>query len=171
MDAYLGLGANLGAPVEGLRQAVRQLHAWPGLSVLQVSRLYSSKPVGPQDQPDYVNAVARLELTSETTAHGLLEACQAVESSMGRTRTVRWGPRVIDIDILLFADHILRSPDLVIPHPELHRRSFVLRPLAELVPKMTVPGLGVTVEALSAAVDTPVLQLLQDGVGFPEASA
>ena len=136
-SAYLALGSNLGDRLEHLREAVRLLAAEPGIQVVRSSRVYETEPVGPP-QPAYLNAV--IEVRTAGTARGLLEACRRVEDALGRVRAERWGPRGIDVDILTFDERTLDEPDLVIPHPRMHERGFVLVPLGELDADPMLPG-------------------------------
>lgn len=135
--AYLGLGSNLGDRLENLRRAVVLLSE-RGVTVLRSSRVYEADPVGGPPQPDYLNAV--VEVDAAGTARDLLEACRAVEDTMGRERVERWGPRVIDVDVLTFDDETIDEPDLRVPHHRMHERAFVLIPLLELDPDPALPG-------------------------------
>ena len=138
---YIGLGSNLADPHAQMRAGLRALAALPGSHLLKQSRLYDTAPWGRTDQPAFVNAVAQLETT--LTPHALLDALLALERVAGRERDgTRWGPRVLDLDVLVYGDAILDTPGLRIPHPHLHERSFVLVPLAEIAPHLFVPGLG-----------------------------
>jgi len=142
---YLGLGANLNDPINQLNQAVSALKALPDTdSNLKVSSFYSSKPMGPQDQPDYVNAVACIQ--TELAPSDLLALTQKIELDLGRVRKdERWGPRTLDIDILLFGDLTINLPDLTVPHYGMKLREFVIYPLLEIAPNITLPdGLAVT---------------------------
>jgi 2-amino-4-hydroxy-6-hydroxymethyldihydropteridine diphosphokinase len=136
-SAYLALGSNLGDRLEHLREAVRLLHAEPGVEVVRSSRVYETEPVGPP-QPDYLNAV--IEVRNDGTALDLLEACRRVEDALGRIREGRWGPRTIDVDVLTFDQETIDEPDLVVPHPRMHERGFVLVPLGELEADPMLPG-------------------------------
>lgn len=139
--AYIGLGSNLGDREATLRGALARLNAWRGIRVLAVSRFRETEPVGFTDQPRFVNAVAAVE--TELEPRPLLEAMLAIEQAMGRTREgPRFGPRTIDLDLLVYEDRIVDEPGLRVPHPRLHERAFVLEPLAELQPGLFVPGLG-----------------------------
>lgn len=138
--AYIGLGSNQNNPRKQIYTAVRALERLPGSRLIHTSSIYSSKPVGPQDQPDYLNAVSQLE--TELAPHELLTALQSIENEQGRKRNRHWGPRTIDLDILLYGDQIIDTENLVVPHPEMHRRGFVLVPLAELNPSLHIPGHG-----------------------------
>lgn len=146
--AYIGLGANLGQPVEQLRWAVAQLQQLAHTKLAGVSQLYGSKPVGPANQPDYVNAVALLH--TSLTPHQLLQHLQAIENEAGRVRLERWGARVLDLDILLYADDQIRTADLTIPHVELCNRAFVVIPLLDISPALTLPN-GVKLASLASA--------------------
>ncbi|MDR7555830.1 MAG: 2-amino-4-hydroxy-6-hydroxymethyldihydropteridine diphosphokinase [Armatimonadota bacterium] len=141
--AYLGLGSNLGDRLALLREAEARLRATPGIRVLARSAVYETEPVGPVDQPWFLNQVLLVETTLDP--HALLDAVQQVEAALGRTREARWGPRTIDIDILLYDREVVASPRLSLPHPELARRRFVLLPLADLDPTLRLPdGRSVT---------------------------
>ena len=135
--AYLGLGSNLGDRFEHLRRALELLRE-RGVRVLRSSRVYETEPVGGPAQPDYLNAVVEVEI--DGTARDLLRACLAVEEALGRVRTERWGPRVIDVDVLSFGEEAIDDPDLQVPHPRMHERAFVLVPLLELDPDPRLPG-------------------------------
>lgn len=149
--AYIGLGSNLDDPVAQVKQAIAALAGLPQSRLLRQSRLYASPPLGPPDQPDYVNAVVELETVLMPMQ--LLAALQGIEQAQGRVRTRHWGERVIDLDLLLYADVRMESAALQLPHPGIAARAFVLRPLAELVPDMTIPGQGALLDLLAARVD------------------
>jgi 2-amino-4-hydroxy-6-hydroxymethyldihydropteridine diphosphokinase len=130
---YIGLGSNLAEPREQLRGALKALAALPSSSLVAVSSLYISDPLGPPDQPRYNNTVAVLDTSLAPLT--LLDALQAIEQAQGRKRKAeRWGPRTLDLDILLFGDRLLDEPRLTVPHYHLHARAFVLYPLAEVAP-------------------------------------
>ncbi len=152
--AYVGLGANVGDPRANLRTAVHALDALRGISLRAVSPLYSTKPVGVVDQPDFLNAVAALDAPAgadpETGALALLAGLKSLEQSIGRVARGRWGPREVDLDLLVFGRHAIdvERPDgrwLVVPHPQAGRRLFVLAPLSDLVPRLRPPGWHETV--------------------------
>lgn len=126
----LGLGSNLGDREQHIAAAIRLLAACPSLTVCQTSSLYETEPVGIKEQPAFLNAVVSIKTTLEPEP--LLEQCLAVEARLGRIRKERWGPRTIDIDLLLYEDRIYHSPQLSLPHPRLAERKFVLIPLAEV---------------------------------------
>jgi len=138
--AFIGLGSNLENPESQLKRAIQALDGLPGSGVQAVSSLYRSAPMGPRDQPDYVNAV--VQLTTGLSPEDLLDQLQRVEQGHGRTRGRHWGPRTLDLDILLYADDVIATDRLQIPHPGLALRNFVLYPLAEIDECITVPGLG-----------------------------
>lgn len=145
VDVYLGLGANIGPRRESLRAAVAELRTL--LADLRVSALYETAPWGDADQPPFLNAVAAG--WARLTPLALLNATQAIEVRLGRVRTGRrWGPRAIDIDILLYGSEVVAEPQLMIPHPHLHERGFVLRPLADLAPSRSIPPDGPQVAEL-----------------------
>ncbi|GHG04170.1 2-amino-4-hydroxy-6-hydroxymethyldihydropteridine diphosphokinase [Deinococcus piscis] len=156
--AYIALGANLGKPLLALRAAVAGL-ADLG-EVCRVSRLYRTAPVGgPPGQPDYLNAVAVLNTTLSPLA--LLDSLQALEAQAGRTRTVRWEARTLDLDLLLYGQEVLASDRLTVPHPLAWERGFVLAPLADVAPELTHPVTGETVLAAlkrTAGLDHPALE-------------
>jgi len=136
----LGLGSNLGDRLANLQRAVDLLAARPGLRVARSSRVYETDPVGGPPQPEYLNAVVEVQTT--LSPHDLLAASMDVEQRMGRVRAERWGPRVIDIDVLTYDEQQIDQPDLIVPHPRMHERAFVLVPLLELEPDPLLPGRG-----------------------------
>ena len=138
VTAYLGLGSNLGDRLATLLRAVDLLAREPGIRVDASSRVWETEPVGPP-QPRYLNAVLRIESGCLEPLE-LLAACRRVEDALGRVRIARWGPRTIDVDILLYDDRTVDEPDLQVPHPRMHERAFVLAPLLELEPDPTLPG-------------------------------
>lgn len=146
---YLGLGANLHQPLQQLQQAVVALAALDNCQLQSVSSLYGSKPMGPQDQPDYVNAVAAL--TTTLSAEQLLDQLQKIELEQGRQRKdERWGPRTLDLDILLFGNQTIQNERLTVPHYGMKVREFVLYPLAELAPELHLPDGTALVQLLTA---------------------
>jgi 2-amino-4-hydroxy-6-hydroxymethyldihydropteridine diphosphokinase len=155
--AFVGLGSNLEEPQRQLERAFAELAQLPATELVGRSRLYRTEPVGWRDQPDFVNAVAQLATGLEPRP--LLEALQAIERAHRRVRTLPNGPRTLDLDLLLFDRRVLDEPDLVVPHPRLHERAFVLAPLEELAPDLIVPGRG-TVAALLAQLDRRGVHLL-----------
>jgi 2-amino-4-hydroxy-6-hydroxymethyldihydropteridine diphosphokinase len=149
--AYLGLGANLGDPEAQLREALERLNAADEVEVTRVSTFYRTPPLGPADQPWYVNAAARLR--TRLGPEELLRLLQQVETAMGRGRGERWGPRRLDLDLLLYNGEVIFVPDLVVPHPEMHRRAFVLVPLAEIAPQAWHPVMGKSAGELLCELD------------------
>ncbi|MQX51637.1 2-amino-4-hydroxy-6-hydroxymethyldihydropteridine diphosphokinase [Alcanivorax sediminis] len=137
MQAFIGLGSNLDQPAQRLISALCALQRMPGLQLLHHSRLYRSAPIGPQDQPDYVNAVALVRFAG--AAHDLLHTLQALELAGGRQRLRHWGERTLDLDILLIDDQCINTPDLQVPHPQMVNRAFVLQPLLEISPHALLP--------------------------------
>ena len=148
MRAYIGLGSNLDAPAEQLRQAFTALAQLPNTQLVATSGLYTSDSLLP-GQPRYTNAVAAVETELEPLA--LLDALQAIENNQGRVRGERWGPRTLDLDILLAGEQVLDEPRLKVPHYHMHARAFVLYPLAELVPQGFVLPDGRSLASLLAA--------------------
>ena len=128
--AYLGIGSNLDDRLAHLQRAVDGLITTPGITVVSISSVYETAPVGGPPQPDYLNAVVALDTT--LTAPELLEVAQRLEAAAGRVRLERWGPRTLDVDILLVGDEELDEPDLVVPHPRMRERGFVMVPLADV---------------------------------------
>jgi 2-amino-4-hydroxy-6-hydroxymethyldihydropteridine diphosphokinase len=161
---YVGLGANLGAPERTLAAAAEEIAGLPGVTLLRRSSLYATAPVGPA-QPEFRNAV--VSLCSAGGPEELLEALIRIERAHGRIRGERWGPRTLDLDLLLWAEQVVDVPGLRIPHPELHRRRFALEPLAELDPGAWHPVLRKTVAELLAAVRDQPVERLSSGVWSP----
>lgn len=141
IDVYIGLGSNLDNPVEQVRQARLSIAKHSDITELGFSSLYTSPPLGPQDQPDYVNAV--MSIQTGLSAIDLLSVLQSIENYFGRDRKVeRWGARTVDLDILLYGDQKIDSDDLKVPHIGLSERAFVLYPLQEITKELLVPGKG-----------------------------
>lgn len=140
VTAYVGLGGNLGNPVATLKAAVFELNGIPGSRCMQVSGFYRNPPMGPQDQAPYINAVAAIEtrLAPLVLLRWLLE----LEHRHGRVRGRHWGARTLDLDLLLYGAVSMQTRELVLPHPGLHCRAFVVHPLAELTPTLSIPGRG-----------------------------
>lgn len=147
--AYLGLGGNIGDPAAAMAAALRRLDVAPQCRVVAVSSLYRTPPWGKTDQPDFLNAVA--ELDTSLTPRRLLALCLDTERSLKRERRERWGPRVIDMDILVFGDERIEEDGLQVPHPRMLERAFVMVPLAEIAPGLMLAGGKATVHA--AALD------------------
>lgn len=135
--AFISIGSNIGDRLDHLKQATRALHSHEGISVLSVSSIYETAPVGYTDQADFLNLTTGIE--TELSAHALLTVCQEIEQELGRVRDVRWGPRTVDLDILLYNNEGVETEDLVVPHPRMHLRAFVLIPLLEIAPTIAHP--------------------------------
>jgi 2-amino-4-hydroxy-6-hydroxymethyldihydropteridine diphosphokinase len=150
VEVAIALGSNLGDPVATLQAACQCLDRLPDTRLLRTSSLYRTAPVGPP-QPDYVNACAILR--TRLTAEGLLHHLLAIETQFGRERRERWGPRTLDLDLLLYGDAIIASDSLTVPHPRLQERAFVLVPLAEVAAAWMVPGLNQSIIELLHALD------------------
>lgn len=146
--AYVGLGANLGEPRRQLQAALAALAALPRTRLLRASSFYRSAPVGYADQPDFVNAVAAVD--TELAADGLLDGLQAIEQRQGRERTFANAPRTLDLDLLLYGEARIATASLTVPHPRMHERAFVLKPLAEIAPDARIPGRGSAAELLAS---------------------
>jgi 2-amino-4-hydroxy-6-hydroxymethyldihydropteridine diphosphokinase len=147
MRAWLGLGGNQGDPVARLGESLERLARAGGIELLQLSSFYRTPPWGEVAQDDFINAVAKVETSLEPIE--LLAVTRSIEDDMGRRRDARrWGPRIIDIDLLLYGDGPFRAGGLEIPHPRMHERAFVLVPLAELDPDLAIPGRGRVSELL-----------------------
>ena len=145
-EVYLGLGSNLGDRKGNIEKAIELLGKTPNIKTCSISKFYETAPVGLKDQPDFVNAAAKIDTTLKPLK--LLAVCQSIERRLKRVRTIRWGPRTIDIDILLYGDLIIKSDKLTIPHPEMHKREFVLKPLNDIAPGVIHPLNGKTVAKL-----------------------
>lgn len=155
---YIGLGSNLGESNDTLDSAIKALKAIQGLEQFQISSYYQSKPHGPQDQPDYINAVATFMIGLAPEA--LLDALQAIENSHGRVRTgTRWTARTLDLDILLYGDHQIDTERLNVPHPWMKQREFVLYPLYEIAPHLVLPDGSSLKECLHGVSDETLQRL------------
>lgn len=144
---YVGLGSNLEQPAQQIHNALAALAVIPSTRLVTHSRMYRSLPQGPREQPNFINAVAALD--TELSALSLLHALQVIEQQQGRVRSAeKWGPRTLDLDMLLYGNSRYRDKDLVIPHPYAHQRDFVLVPLIEIAPEIEIPGQGKACELL-----------------------
>lgn len=151
INAYVALGANLGDPVATVRAALDALRGLAGTRFCTASSLYRTAPVGLHHQPDFINAVALLEVESTVLpASTFLDRLFAIEARFGRQRSVRNAPRTLDLDLLLFGDTQLHLPILTLPHPRMTERAFVLAPLAEIAPDIVIPGHGPIAPLLAA---------------------
>ncbi len=152
--AFIGLGSNLEQPEQQITNAIQELDQQQGIKVLVNSSLYRSKPVGPQDQDDFINAVVKIE--TGLTAIALLDCLQTIEQQHHRKRLVHWGPRTLDLDILSYADQQIDNERLTVPHPEIQNRGFVIVPWLEIEPEMALPSIGVIGDVLNSAdIDLP----------------
>ncbi len=156
VTAWIGMGANVGDRLGNIRTALAELASLDATTVVRVSSVYDTTPWGVADQRRFLNAV--VELSTALSPEDLLSSLGGVEERCGRVRHERWGPRTLDLDILLYDDRIVNTKDLVIPHPRLAQRAFVLVPLAELEPELAVPGLDATVIQLLEALGDEALE-------------
>ena len=154
MLAYIGLGSNLNNPKQQIRDALIALNSTQDVKVVALSSLYQSKPIDDSEQPDYINAVCQVD--THLTALELLYVCQGIETKQHRVREKKWGARTIDLDIILYGVQVVASKQLIIPHPEMMNRAFVLVPLSELESDLKVPVLG-PLQALIDLIDTSEL--------------
>jgi 2-amino-4-hydroxy-6-hydroxymethyldihydropteridine diphosphokinase len=134
VDIFIGLGSNLDQPLQHVEQAFSQLAQHRLFRNARLSPIYQSKPVGPQDQPDFINAVAHIQ--TQLGPHDVLDVLQSIENNHGRKRIRHWGERSLDLDLLLYGQAQIRTPRLIVPHAHMHERGFVLYPLADLVPTL-----------------------------------
>jgi 2-amino-4-hydroxy-6-hydroxymethyldihydropteridine diphosphokinase len=155
--AYVGLGANLGEPGRQVERALRELDAIARTRVVKASSLYRSAPVGYASQPQFVNAVAQVD--TGLSAAQLLDELQAIETRHGRSRSFANAPRTLDLDLLLFGDCTIQTPQLAIPHPRMHERAFVLEPLLEIAPGVVIPGRGAARVLLSGCAGQSVQRI------------
>jgi 2-amino-4-hydroxy-6-hydroxymethyldihydropteridine diphosphokinase len=138
--AFVGIGSNLGDREGNIRQAVALLSAEDGIDVVAVSEIRETEPVGPVEQGPFLNGAVRIE--TDLAPRELLERLLTIEQRLGRLRRERWGPRTIDLDLLLYGDDVVDEPGLTVPHPRLHERGFALEPLSDLAPSLEIPGKG-----------------------------
>lgn len=157
--AFIGLGSNLEDPRSQLQRAFSELDRLPDTRLVARSSLYRSAPLGYADQPEFVNAVAKIE--TGLTPQALLQALLQIEHGHGRERTFRNAPRTLDLDVLLYDDAQMHEHGLTIPHPQMHLRAFVLQPLLEIAPDAGIPGIGKARQALGSCTDQ-VLEKLAD---------
>jgi len=143
---FIGLGANLGRPVDQCLEAMERMHATDAVHLLRRSSLYRTEPVESREQTWFVNAV--IEIRTVLRAGELLQALLAIERAMGRRRDAPWGPRIIDLDLLLYGQEVIEGPEIVIPHPAFHKRRFVLTPFNEIAPYVIHPAFGVSIRGL-----------------------
>jgi 2-amino-4-hydroxy-6-hydroxymethyldihydropteridine diphosphokinase len=154
IPAYIGVGSNLGDPVARVQAAFDALARVPRTQLIARSSLYRTRPFGPVAQDHFVNAVAGV--LTQLTPVELLAALRDIESAAGRVRTERWGPRTLDLDLLVYGDRRIAEPDLTVPHPGIAERGFVLRPLNDVAPTLDVPGVGRVEELLKRLPDAGI---------------
>ena len=150
VSAWVGIGSNLNDPEQQVQRAFVALGELPDTQLRVQSSLYRTAPMGPQDQPDYINAVA--EVATRLDAAALLAQLQAIETDAGRQRGIKWGPRSLDLDLLTYGKERINRPGLKVPHPGIGERNFVLLPLLSVAPELEIPGLG-PVHQLAADID------------------
>ncbi|WP_086981550.1 2-amino-4-hydroxy-6-hydroxymethyldihydropteridine diphosphokinase [Vibrio aphrogenes] len=159
ITAYIAIGSNLSDPVAQAQKAIEALRQHPHIKLVNCSSLYSSTPMGPQDQPDYINAVA--EIQTHLTPLELLDSTQAIELEQGRVRKAeRWGPRSLDLDILLYGDQVINHERLTVPHYGMKVREFVIYPLYEIAPHLSLPD-GTELQYLIKTIDRNGLSIWQ----------
>jgi len=157
---YIGLGSNLENPLQQVQSALLELKALAAESTVDVSPYYLTKPVGPQDQPDFINAVASFD--TELEANSLLDRLFDIEGKHHRQRQgEQWGPRTLDLDLLLYGDEAINSERLTVPHPRMHERAFVLQPLIDIAPECQIPGRGF-VSVLLEACDSSGIEVFDE---------
>jgi 2-amino-4-hydroxy-6-hydroxymethyldihydropteridine diphosphokinase len=163
--AFIGIGANMGRPAAACREALLILAEIPGVRLLRSSPLYRTEPVGPQEQAWFINSIA--EIRTDLSPRQLFSALKETESRMGRIAGTKWGPRVIDLDLLLYGQEVVQEEGLVIPHPEMHRRRFVLVPLCGLASYAIHPAFGVTIGGLLDRLTDPArVELYDESLGI-----
>lgn len=154
---YIGLGSNLESPRQQVTSAIEELVALPDIFDLRASSLYQSSPIGPSDQPDYINAA--VEVSTPLTPAQLLATLQGLENLHERKRLIRWGPRTLDLDLLVWHQQTVNTPTLTIPHPECCNRDFVLVPLYELNPDLLIPNFGKVSQLIDRLASNPLKKL------------
>lgn len=157
--AYVGIGSNMGDSPARVRAAFDALAGLPQTRLIARSRLYRTRPFGPVPQGDFINAVAGL--LTQLDAHGLLQGLRGIEQAAGRVRTERWGPRTLDLDLLVFGREQLQTADLTVPHPGIAERGFVLAPLHDVAPTLDVPGLGRVEVLLRRLADDGIAEVIE----------
>ena len=146
MNVFIGLGSNLGNRKENIAKAIEKLSKTSGIELVKQSSLIETEPYGKVDQPDFLNCV--IIVKTDINPEHLLEICNKIENDLGRIRKEKWGPRTIDLDILFIDDYVIHTPDLVVPHPEVHLREFVLTSLNEIAPDFVHPVLNKTIKEI-----------------------
>lgn len=161
-SAYIALGSNLEEPLHQVERAISELEAIANSKLVKRSHWYRSKAIGPGDQPDYINGVALLQ--TQLDGHSLLEELLSIEQKHNRIRHTRWGPRTLDLDLLLLDNQIIQTDSLTVPHPRMKERNFVLYPLADLNPDLVLPC-GKSINSLLAATSAAGLKKVIDNAG------
>ena len=156
--AYIGIGSNLGDPLARVGAAFEAIGSIDRTRLIARSRLYRTRPFGPVEQGEFINAVAGV--LTQLSAQSLLEALRAIETAAGRVRTERWGPRTLDLDLLLYADQRIEEQGLTVPHPGIAERGFVLAPLHDIAPTLQVPGMGSVEDLLQRLPDDGIAGLV-----------
>lgn len=152
VTAYIGLGSNLGDRKKHLQNALKMLEIADGINLSKISPFYETKPVGYTEQPQFLNCAA--EITTNLTPYELLKTCLHIEEALKRIRTIHWGPRTVDLDILFYGDLVMDDETLTIPHPRIQEREFVLVPLIDIAPGLIHPKLHLTIEELYEKIET-----------------
>lgn len=157
--AYISFGSNMGDKEQSLYEAIEHLIEHPSIELIGVSSIYDTDPVGYEDQDVFMNLIAEIKTTLE--AEELLTVCQSVEQQLKRVRIIRWGPRTMDLDIIFYGEEVIQTETLLVPHPRMHERGFVLVPLNEIAPTAKHAALGKTVDELLAEVGGEGVRLLK----------
>jgi 2-amino-4-hydroxy-6-hydroxymethyldihydropteridine diphosphokinase len=158
VPAYIGVGSNLGDSLARVRAAFDALAQLAGCRLVATSRLYRTRPFGPVQQGDFINAVAGV--LTQLSAQQLLAGIRGIETAAGRLRSERWGPRTLDLDLLVFGDQRIDTPELTVPHPGIAERGFVLAPLVDIAPTLQVPGVGLAEQLLQRLPDDGIAEVI-----------
>ncbi len=157
---YIGIGSNLGNTLQNCRYAIESLSRINGINPTQISSFYKTEPIGIEKQNYFINAV--VEITASLSARDLLQALRKIEGDMGRKRKTKGGPRIIDLDLLFYGQDVIREIDLVVPHPEIHKRRFVLEPLYEIASYFIHPVFGISIRGLrDRLTDTKIVEMIK----------
>ncbi|HOG89754.1 MAG TPA: 2-amino-4-hydroxy-6-hydroxymethyldihydropteridine diphosphokinase [Smithella sp.] len=163
--AYIGIGSNLGESLKNCRKAIEKLSCVEGIKLLTASSFYKTEPVGIEDQDFFINAV--VEIKTDLSAHDLMQTLQNIENDMGRVRKMKGGPRIIDLDILFYGQHVIAEQNLTVPHPEIHKRRFVLEPLCEIASYFIHPSYGVSIRGLKdRLLDHKQVEIIRENGSF-----
>ena len=157
---YIGIGSNLGNTLQNCKYAIESLSRINGINPTQISSFYKTEPVGIEKQNYFINAV--VEIIASLSARDLLQALRKIEGDMGRKREIKGGPRIIDLDLLFYGQDVIREIDLVVPHPEIHKRRFVLEPLYEIASYFIHPVFGISIRGLrDRLTDTKIVEMIK----------